>query len=233
MKSRFTSVAFGLFLATALFVPRAHAQLVVDAPTADAELVTADAALATDVVEDTKTATTVTEALGVAKNTLTAIGSGVTTFGDLAFQADDSLPADAAGTLDLMSSTGAASDIARTVQKASSSLDQPFFSKVIPFAKSMLSNDMDSAASSTAANEDIYLNAKAHTVVLEKLRAQIATTVDLKETEDLAARIQLENADITNEMVKAQALQNMENNNDKVRTLQTKQQMFGRNSRTY
>lgn len=235
MKSKFlTSIAFGLFLATALVAPRAHAQFVVDAPTADAELITANATLATQAAAAVKTASTTAEALGVAKDTLGAIGSGITTFGNQAFQADDSLPGDAQGALNLMNSgSGGAGGIAQTIRSASSSLDKSFFSKVNPFAKSTLSNDMDSAASSTAANEDIYAHAKAHTATLESLRLKVATTTNLKETADLTARIQLETADITNELVKVQALENMEDHNDQVRKIQTKQQLFGRNSKSY
>jgi hypothetical protein len=233
MKSKFfTSIAFGLFLAASLVAPHANAQFVVDAPTADAELVTANVSLGAQVVSAAKTAASTTEALGVAKDTFDAIGSGITAFGNQVFQADDSLP-DAKGTLNLMNSTGAASDIARAAQKDASSLGEPYFAKVSKTVTGGLDADMNSAASSMAANQDVFANAKLHTAALEKLRLSLTTTTNLKQTADLQARIQLETADITNELVKVQALENMEEHNDKVREIQTKQKMFGRNSKSY
>jgi type IV secretion system protein VirB5 len=218
----------------ALFAtPAAHAQFAVSTPDADAELTTANISLAAQAVSAAKTAATVSEALGVAKDTYDAIGSGNTIFGNLSFQPDDSLPGDARSTLNLVGSTGAASDVARSIRQDASSIDKPFFGKVNPFAKNTLSGDMDSAVSAAAANEDIYANAKLHAATLERLRVQIGTTTSLKDTADLSARIQLENADIANELVKVQALENMEEHNDKVRELQTKQSLFGRNSRSY
>lgn len=235
MKSKFfTSIAFALYLVAAMAAPEAHAQFVVSTPDADAELTTANVSLGTQAVAAVKTAATTADMLGVAKDTFSAIGSGVTIFGNQAFQSDDSLGGDAKTALNLMNGgSSGAGGIAQTIRSASSSLDKSFFSKVNPFAKNTLSNDMDSAASSMAANEDIYTHAAAHTAELEKLRLQVTTTVSLKEAADLNARIQLETADITNEMVKVQALQNMEGHNDKVREVQTKQQLFGRNSKTY
>jgi hypothetical protein len=233
MKSKFfTSIAFGLILATSLVAPRANAQEVVLTPDADALLGTLNATADEEAGADTKTAITTGEMLTVAHNTLDAIGSGITAFGNQAFQANDSLP-DARGSLNLMGSSGAASDIARTAQKDASSLAQSFMSKVNPFAKTNMGNDLDAAASSVGANEDVYAQAKAHTAKLEQLRLQIATATTVKDTMDLNARINLETADITNEMVKVQALENMEEHNDKLREMQTKQKMFGRNSKSY
>jgi type IV secretion system protein VirB5 len=228
-----TSVAVTLFLATSFFAPRSNAQFVVDAPLADAQLVTANVSLATQIAIATKTAASAAETVSKLNDVKDAIGSGITEFGNLSFQPDDSLPGNAKASLNLMSSTGAASDMARSIQKDNSSTSQSFFSKVNPFAKGNMSADLDSAASSMAASEDIYENAVKHSARLEALRARIATATSLKDAADLTARIQLETADITNELVKAQALEHMEEHSDKVREIQTKQKMFGRNSRSY
>jgi hypothetical protein len=229
----FPVLAFGLFLVAALVAPDAKAQFVVSTPDADTELTAANGSLITQIAIATKTAASAADTVDRLNDVKSAIGSGATQFGNLSFQPDDSLPGNARGTLNLMSSSGAASDIARSIQKDSSSTSQSFFSKVNPFAKGNMSADLDSAASSMAANEDIYENAVQHSARLDAMRLKIATTSSLKDTADLAARIQLETADITNELVKTQALENMEEHADKVREVQTKQKMFGRNSRSY
>lgn len=233
MKRFFRYLSLAVLIVAGFAAPGAHAQFVVDAPTADAELTTANVTLGAQLTAAAKTAVSSGEAVVKLGEIASDIGSGATVFGNLAFQSNDSLPGDGASTLDLTNGSGAASDSARSIQKQSSSIGEAFFSKVKPFAKNLLSGDMNSASSAMAANEDVYEKAKLHTTQLETLRTKIATTVSVKDALDLNARIQLETADVTNELVKVQALENMEGHSDQVRQQKTKQSLFGRNSRSY
>ena len=135
-------------------------------------------------------------------------------------------PQDVNGALNIMNGSGASSTYAKTFYQQSNLFGESYFESVPQYIQDDLKRFMTDDANAQGANASVYQSAVQRYQRLSDLRGQIDCTQDLKAIGELQARIQAEQTDAQNELVKLQAMNAMLDANRRIQDKRQIQQDF-------
>lgn len=135
------------------------------------------------------------------------------------------IPTNWQGTLAAMQG-GQVGQIANQIKQEASELSQPQFANVDQSVKDDLSTTMGQAANAQALNAQTYNDSANRFQQISNLMNQINTTTDPKGIAELQARIGVENANLTNELIKLQAMNAMVAQQQKVQQEHERQEYY-------
>lgn len=119
-------------------------------------------------------------------------------------------------TLAAMQNGGQIGVIANQIKTEASELSQPQFANVDASVTQVLGARMDNAATQQAYNAQVLNDSSQRFQRLNQLMGQIDSTTDLKSIGELQARIQIENAMLTNQLLRLQAANQLMQQNKEV-----------------
>ncbi len=121
---------------------------------------------------------------------------------------------------------GELGDLSREIRETASLLDEDFFADVDQAIKDSLDESMASHTDQQAANQSFYDSATQRAQKMEQLANQIDGAADMKAISDLQARVAIEQAQLTNELIKLQSLNSIAQQQRETRAQQQQQQAF-------
>lgn len=136
-------------------------------------------------------------------------------------------------TLALMEGGGETGQLAKSIRDEASLLGEPYFADVSQDTKDALSRQMGAAAGAQALNARVYDQTSDRFERLAALQSQINQAQDLKASADLQARVQVEQAMLTNELIKLQAMNAMLAESQRVQDQRTQEENFRMSSVDY
>lgn len=101
---------------------------------------------------------------------------------------------------------GELGDLSKQIRQTASLLDEDFFADVDEAIKDSLDKSMSGYTDQQALNQSFYDTATARAQKMESLANQIDSASDMKAISDLQARVAVEQAQLTNELIKMQSL---------------------------
>jgi type IV secretion system protein VirB5 len=101
---------------------------------------------------------------------------------------------------------GELGDLSKQIRESASLLDKDFFADVDQAIKDSLDQSMSAYTDQQALNQSFYDTATSRAQKMESLANQIDSASDMKAISDLQARVAVEQAQLTNELIKMQSL---------------------------
>lgn len=101
---------------------------------------------------------------------------------------------------------GELGDLSKQIRETASLLDEDFFADVDEAIKDSLDKSMSGYTDQQALNQSFYDTATTRAQKMESLANQIDSASDMKAISDLQARVAVEQAQLTNELIKMQSL---------------------------
>lgn len=136
------------------------------------------------------------------------------------------IPTDWQQTLEAMQHGGQVGQLANRIGQEASELQQPYFKNVGSMVTSALSADMNQSATGQALNAQMYDESGARFQSIQQLMQQINHTTDLKGVAEIQARLEAENAQLLNELIRLQAMNAMIGQQQKIQAQQQQQQQY-------
>lgn len=121
---------------------------------------------------------------------------------------------------------GELGELSRSIRQEASLLNEDFFADVDQATKDSLDRSMASATDQQALNQAFYDSATQRVQKMEQLANQIDAASDMKAISDLQARIGIEQAQLTNELIKLQSLNQIAQQRNSISKQQAHQKAF-------
>jgi len=121
---------------------------------------------------------------------------------------------------------GELGDISREIRQSASLLDEDFFADVDQAIKDSLDQSMAAHTDQQAVNQSFYDTATQRAQKMELLANQVDSASDMKAISDLQARINIEQVQLTNELIKLQSLNMIAQQQRETRAQQQQQAAF-------
>ena len=129
-------------------------------------------------------------------------------------------------TLQAMQHGGQVGQLATQISQEASELQQPYFKNVGSMVTTALSTNMKQSATGQALNAQMYDESGARFQSIQLLMQQINNTTDLKGIAEIQARLEAENAQLLNELIRLQAMNAMIGQQQKIQAQQQQQQQY-------
>lgn len=129
-------------------------------------------------------------------------------------------------TLQAMQHGGQVGLLANQISQEASELQQPYFKNVGSMVTTALSTSMNQSATGQALNAQLYDESGARFQSIQQLMQQINNTTDLKGIAEIQARLEAENAQLLNELIRLQAMNAMIGQQQNIQTQQQQQQQY-------
>lgn len=121
---------------------------------------------------------------------------------------------------------GELGDLSREIRQSASLLDEDFFADVDQAVKDSLDQSMAAYTDQQAVNQSFYDTATQRAQKMEQLANQVDSASDMKAISDLQARINIEQVQLTNELIKLQSLNMIAQQQRETRAQQQQQAAF-------
>lgn len=121
---------------------------------------------------------------------------------------------------------GELGQLSKQIRESASLLDEDFFADVDEAIKGSLDESMASYTDQQALNQSFYDTATSRAKKMESLANQIDAASDMKAISDLQARVAVEQAQLTNELIKIQSLNQIAQQKRETRAQQQQQAAF-------
>lgn len=121
---------------------------------------------------------------------------------------------------------GELGDLSREIRQSASLLDEDFFADVDQAIKDSLDQSMAAHTDQQAVNQSFYDTATQRAKKMEQLANQVDSASDMKAISDLQARINIEQVQLTNELIKLQSLNTIAQQQRETRAQQQQQAAF-------
>lgn len=121
---------------------------------------------------------------------------------------------------------GELGQLSKQIRESASLLDEDFFADVDEAIKGNLDESMASYTDQQALNQSFYDTATSRAQKMESLANQIDSATDMKAISDLQARVAVEQAQLTNELIKIQSLNQIAQQKRETRAQQQQQAAF-------
>lgn len=129
-------------------------------------------------------------------------------------------------TLQAMQHGGQVGQLANQISQEASELQQPYFKNVGSMVTTALSTNMKQSATGQALNAQMYDESGARFQSIQQLMQQINNTTDLKGIAEIQARLEAENAQLLNELIRLQSMNAMIGQQQKIQAQQQQQQQY-------
>lgn len=129
-------------------------------------------------------------------------------------------------TLQAMQNGGHVGQLANQISREASELQQPYFRNVGSMVTTALSANMKQSATGQALNAQMYDESGARFQSIQQLMQQINNTTDLKGVAEIQARLEAENAQLLNELIRLQAMNGMIGQQQKIQAQHLQQQQY-------
>jgi len=137
-----------------------------------------------------------------------------------------SIPTNWQQTLQAMQHGGQVGELASQISQEASELQQPYFRNVGSMVTTALATNMHQSATGQALNAQMYDESGARFQSIQQLMQQINNTTDLKGVAEIQARLEAENAQLLNELIRLQAMNGMIGQQQKIQAQQQQQQQY-------
>lgn len=121
---------------------------------------------------------------------------------------------------------GELGNLSKQIRQTASLLDEDFFADVDQAVKDSLDQSMAAHTDQQAVNQSFYDTATQRAQKMEQLANQVDSASDMKAISDLQARINIEQVQLTNELIKLQSLNMIAQQQRETRALQQQQAAF-------
>lgn len=121
---------------------------------------------------------------------------------------------------------GELGQLSKQIRESASLLDEDFFADVDEAIKESLDESMAAYTDQQALNQSFYDTATSRAEKMESLANQIDAASDMKAISDLQARVAVEQAQLTNELIKIQSLNQIAQQKRETRAQQQQQAAF-------
>jgi type IV secretion system protein VirB5 len=121
---------------------------------------------------------------------------------------------------------GELGQLSKQIRESASLLDEDFFAEVDEAIKGNLDESMAAYTDQQALNQSFYDTATSRAQKMESLANQIDSASDMKAISDLQARVAVEQAQLTNELIKIQSLNQIAQQKRETRAQQQQQAAF-------
>lgn len=129
-------------------------------------------------------------------------------------------------TLQAMQNGGQVGHLANQISQEASELQQPYFKNVGSMVTTALSANMNQSATGQALNAQMYDESGARFQSIQQLMQQINNTTDLKGIAEIQARLEAENAQLLNELIRLQSMNAMIGQQQKIQAQQQQQKQY-------